>query len=180
MPPRHHDRPGHGGVHHVVPQRIQRKPKPEVRTPVRATGSGRIGGVLFVVDRAVRPNFAEQSRPDDVQSMVLGASTRRGVGRRGRRVGRGRRRRRGERYARDARRSERGSTFHRAAIHTDGRTQLRWVLGNEPNTPSDAQREREEDWRSHWNVGLATSVSGDPPRVRHQPGRRGHIEAHIR
>jgi len=85
---RYYDRPGHGSVHHVVLQRIQRKLEPEVRTPVRATRSGRIGRVLFVVDRAVRPHFTEQSRPDDVQTIVLGASARRGVGRRGRRVGR--------------------------------------------------------------------------------------------
>jgi hypothetical protein len=71
----------HGGVHHIVLQRVQRKPEPEVRTPIRALRDGRVSGVLFMVDRAVRSHFTEQPQADNVQSVVMGASTRRGVGR---------------------------------------------------------------------------------------------------
>jgi hypothetical protein len=78
---RRHDRLGYGSVYHVVPQRVQYELEPEVRTSIRAVGGGGIGGVLFMVDRAIRSHFVKQPRPDDVQSVVIGASTGRGLGR---------------------------------------------------------------------------------------------------
>jgi len=55
-----HDQPGHSSVHHVVPQRIQYKLEPKVHTLIRAAGGGRIGSILFIVDRAVCLHFTEQ------------------------------------------------------------------------------------------------------------------------
>jgi hypothetical protein len=52
-----------------------------VRTSIRATGGRGISGVLFIVDRAIRSHFVKQLQSDDVQSVVIGASTRRGLGR---------------------------------------------------------------------------------------------------
>jgi hypothetical protein len=56
----------------VQAHRVSRNPGGDFR---------RISGILFMVDRAIRPHFIEQPRLDDVQSVVVGASTGRGVGR---------------------------------------------------------------------------------------------------
>jgi hypothetical protein len=56
----HYDRSGHGSVHYVVSQRVQYELEPEVRTSICTVGGKGISGLLFVVDRAVRPHFAEQ------------------------------------------------------------------------------------------------------------------------
>ena len=138
LSPWHYDRSGHGGVHHVVSQRVQREPEPEVRTSIRTAGGGGISSVLFVVDRAVRPHFAEQPRADDVQFVVMGASARRRMGRRRRGMGGGRRGGGREGFARDTRGSECRSTFHPTAFHSDSRPQLRRPLGNEPDPSSHA------------------------------------------
>jgi hypothetical protein len=62
-----------------------------VRTSICTAGGRGISSVLFVVNRAVRPHFAEQPRVDNVQSVVIGASAGRRIGRRRRGIGRRRR-----------------------------------------------------------------------------------------
>jgi hypothetical protein len=48
---------------------------------IRTIGGRGIGSVLFMVDRAIRSYFVKQLRSDNVQSVVIGASTGRGLGR---------------------------------------------------------------------------------------------------
>jgi hypothetical protein len=52
-----------------------------VRASIRTAGGRGISSVLFMVDRAIRSHFAKQPQSDDVQSVVVGASTGRGLGR---------------------------------------------------------------------------------------------------
>jgi hypothetical protein len=52
-----------------------------VRVSIYAIGGRGIGSILFMVDRAIRSHFVKQPQLDDVQSVVVGASTRRGLGR---------------------------------------------------------------------------------------------------
>jgi hypothetical protein len=52
-----------------------------VRISIRAIGGRGISSVLFIVNRAIRSHFVKQLWSDNVQSVVMGASTRRGLGR---------------------------------------------------------------------------------------------------
>jgi hypothetical protein len=52
-----------------------------VRVSIRTAGGRGISSVLFIVDRAILSHFAKQPQLDNDQSVVVGASTRRGLGR---------------------------------------------------------------------------------------------------